>query len=247
MPKQSIRLAYDDMMAEFIGAEHGLSEASLDQLAPRMQEVHSAIWSRTGTGADYLGFLDLPWQEEALDAIQASADQLAESTDLHVVLGIGGSYLGARALFGALCHPYHNELPRARRNNRPRLYFEGNNVDGDALAALIDLLPKNRPESLAERWSINVISKSGGTLETAVAFRLMRQLAERQYGHDASRYIVATTDASRGQLFELAKAQGYHRFVVPDDVGGRYSVLTPVGLLPAAIAGIDIHALMAGA
>lgn len=243
-----LRIDYDDLMSEFIGGEHGLAENALDALAPQMAQVHTQIWERSGKGSDFLGFLDLPFQDEAaIDAIQACADEIAASSDLHVVLGIGGSYLGAKALISALCHPYHNELPRARRKNRPRVYFDGNNLDSDSLTALIDLLPQERPASLDETWTLNVISKSGGTLETAVAFRIMRQLAEKQYGEDAAKRIIATTDASKGQLHDLAVAQGYRRFVVPDDVGGRYSVLTPVGLLPAAVAGVDIREVLRGA
>jgi len=243
-----ITLDYNDLMADQIGAEQGLSSQALADLAPRLAEVHTQISQRTGPGSEFLGFLDLPFQPAAsLDAIQACADQIAESSDLHLVLGIGGSYLGARALFSALCHPYHNELPRERRQQRPRIYFEGNNMDSDALAGLLELLPPGRPQSLQERWSLNVISKSGGTLETAVAFRYLRQLAQAQYGHDASRYIVATTDASQGKLKQLAQREGYTSFVIPDDVGGRYSILTPVGLLPAAVAGVNIRELIAGA
>lgn len=243
-----IILDYNDLMAAQIGPDFGLKQADLEALLPALGEVHSQIQTRQGAGADFLGFLDLPWQDTAqVQAIQERADHLATQSDLHLVLGIGGSYLGARALFSALCHPYHNELPRSRRGGRPRLYFEGNNVDGDALAALQDLLPTESPQALAETWSLNVISKSGGTLETAVAFRHFRQLAKAQYGARAAEYIVATTDIAKGKLKALADQKGYPTFVIPDNVGGRYSILTPVGLLPAAVVGIDIQELLTGA
>lgn len=238
---------YNNMMASQIGDAYGLSEQQLQGLSPALEQVHTQIQQRNGAGSDFLGFLDLPAQQEQLDAIQACADQLAERSDQHVVLGIGGSYLGARALFEALCHPYHNQRSRSQRQGRPRLYFEGNNLDSDALCALLDVLPAQAPTELAETWSLNVISKSGGTLETAVAFRILRQLAEKHYGDQAADYIVATTDVAKGKLKALADTKGYPQFVIPDNVGGRYSVLTPVGLLPAAVVGIDIRQLMQGA
>lgn len=243
-----LTLDYNALMADQIGPEHGLTQADLEALLPQLETVHQQISSRSGAGKDFLGFLDLPFQDEAeLAAVQACADKLAAESDLHVVLGIGGSYLGARALFSALCHPYHNERSRSARGQRPRLYFEGNNMDSDALKGLLDLLPTNTPADLSERWSLNVISKSGGTLETAVSFRLLRQLAEAHYGPAANQKIVATTDASKGTLKALADREGYSSFEIPDNVGGRYSIFTPVGLLPAAVVGIDIQQLMQGA
>jgi glucose-6-phosphate isomerase len=237
---------YNRMMASAIGDEQGISEGALEQLAANFGPIHDAIHNRTGKGSDFLGFLDLPDQpQEALERVQETADRLAAAGDKHVVLGIGGSYLGAKALINALCHPYHNELSRAARKGRPRMYFEGNNLDSDALSGLIDLL--EQPSSVDNTWTLNVISKSGGTIETAAAFRILRKLAENHYGSNAAQHIVATTDASKGQLRKLADAEGYTTFVIPDDVGGRYSVLTPVGLLPAAIAGVDIFEVVRGA
>lgn len=242
-----ITFDYNAMMEDQIG-EYGLKASDLDALQSKMDQAHAHIQNRDGAGADFLGFLDLPQvSEETLNQIQTTADRIAQTSDKHVILGIGGSYLGARALFEALCHPYHNQLPREKRGNRPRIYFEGNNLDTDALQGLLDLLPEAKPSSLAETFSINVISKSGGTLETAAVFRLLRERAEQCYGEDASQHIVATTDASQGKLRKLADKKGYDTFVIPDDVGGRYSVLTPVGLLPAAVMGIDIKQLVQGA
>lgn len=238
---------YNAMMADQIG-EYGLQPEQLEALQSPLQQVHQQIQNRSGKGADFLGFLDLPQVSEAtLQEIQATADHIAHTSDMHVILGIGGSYLGARALFEALCHPYHNQLSREQRKGRPRIYFEGNNLDTDALQGLLDLLPTTQPTSLATTFSINVISKSGGTLETAAVFRLLRERAEQCYGEQASQHIVATTDASKGKLKALADKKGYKTFVIPDDVGGRYSVLTPVGLLPAAVMGINIQALVQGA
>ncbi len=238
---------YNAMMADQIG-EYGLKAEALDHLQDQMNAVHQQIQERSGEGSEFLGFLDLPEVSEAtLDSIQTTADRIASTSDKHVILGIGGSYLGARALFEALCHSYHNELPREKRGHRPRIYFEGNNLDTDALQGLMDLLPESKPSSLSDTFSINVISKSGGTLETAAVFRLLRERAEHCYGDDAAQHIVATTDASAGKLRKLADKKGYDTFVIPDDVGGRYSVLTPVGLLPAAVMGIDIKALVKGA
>lgn len=243
-----LKLNFNGMMADFIGPEQGISELDLEYLEHDFERIHEEIWQKKGKGSDYLGFLDLPFQSQAeLDAIQAVADDLAKQGDIHVVLGIGGSYLGAKALIQALCHPYHNELSRARRQGRPRIYFEGNNLDSDALQALLSLLPETKPTDFSEDWTLNVISKSGGTIETAVAFRILRAQMEKNYPTAAAQRIIATTDQTRGQLKALATQKGYGTFVIPDNVGGRYSVLTPVGLLPAAVAGIHIHEVVQGA
>lgn len=243
----ALQFDYNNMLAERIG-DNGVPLAHLERLEPQLQLVEHQMRTGNGAGADFLGFLTLPNQsEDTLNHIQQVADQLAAAGDRHVILGIGGSFLGAKALIQGLCHPYHNERTREERQGRPRIYFEGNNLDSDALQGLLDLLPQNAPTTLADKWTMNVISKSGGTIETAAVFRLLRQLAESHYGPDASRYIVATTDESKGQLKNLADQAGYQTFVIPDNVGGRYSVLTPVGLLPAAVAGVNIHKLVAGA
>jgi glucose-6-phosphate isomerase len=246
--RMAVRIDYNYMLDRMVGPERGLSQDALKALQSRVSEVHAQITNRTGKGADFLGFLDLPYQAESeLDRVQAVADRLAGMSDIHLVLGIGGSYLGSRAILEALFSPYRNELPREKRGGRPRLYFEGNNMDADGMNALLDLLPTERPTSPSQDVTVNVISKSGGTVETAVAFRVMRQRMAQIYGPDAASRIVATTDASKGTLKALANQEGYDTFVIPDNVGGRFSVLTPVGLLPAAIAGVDIKELVAGA
>lgn len=244
----AVRIDFNNMLAPVIGREEGLDPKEVFGLQERINEVDRQLRTKTGKGSDFLGWMELPYQgDELLDRIQATADKLANTSDIHVVLGIGGSYLGSRAVIEALLPTYRNETSREARQNRPRIYFEGNNMDPDALNALFDLMPKQKPVNLAETFSLNVISKSGGTVETAVAFRLFHQLAKQVYGQDYAKYIVATTDASKGKLRAIADAEGFESFVISDDVGGRYSVLTPVGLLPAAVAGVDIHGLVAGA
>ncbi|MEB3220748.1 MAG: glucose-6-phosphate isomerase [Candidatus Sericytochromatia bacterium] len=246
--EMAVRLEFNYMLDRLVGPEHGLTLDAVKGMAGPIAEVHAQIQRRDGAGKDFLGFLDLPEQDPALlDRVVATADRLAGAGDVHVVLGIGGSYLGARAILESLYSPYRNELSRAQRGGRPRIYFEGNNLDADAMHALLDRLP-GAPGDAAGDATLNVISKSGGTIETAIAFRVFRQWAERVYGKaEAARRIVATTDAEKGSLKALANQEGYETFVIPDNVGGRFSVLTPVGLLPAAIAGVDIHELVAGA
>ena len=204
------------------------------------------------------GFIEYPQRlldnDAELSRIENVAAELRDETDSVVVLGIGGSYMGARALFEGLCHPYHNELSRAERNNVPRIYFEGNNVDNDCSTGLLNLMQSRckDPVDAESRWSVVVISKSGGTMETALALRLFRDALESCYGADsdaARRYIVPVTGES-GKLRSLAQAKGYaddRTFAVPDGIGGRFSVFCPVGLLPAAVMGIDIRALLQGA
>ena len=187
-----------------------------------------------------------------LGRIIETARQLRSDVDRVVLLGIGGSYMGARALFEALCHPYHNELSREARNGVPRVSFEGNNVDNDALAALLGMLPNSPdcPRELTDRWATVVISKSGGTLETALAFRLFRQAIEGYYGagSDQLRRMIVPVTGEVGKLRSITEEQQYaSHFPIPDGIGGRFSIFTAVGLLPAAILGLDVKALLQGA
>ena len=208
------------------------------------------------------GFIELPRElldEHARDRsgsligkIGTVAAELRENIDRLLLLGIGGSYMGARALFEALCHPYHNELNRDERRGVPRLYFEGKDIDNDVLGGLLTLLRRqcDDPRDLEKRWGIVVISKSGGTLETAVAFRLFREALEEYYGPESaeSRRFVVPITGQRGKLRDLAVADRYPNvFPIPDDVGGRFSVFTAVGLFPAAMLGLDIEGLLTGA
>lgn len=183
-------------------------------------------------------------ESSELGKILSSASRIRERVDRVVVLGIGGSYMGARALMEACCHPYHNELSRGARGSRPRMYFEGNNVDNDATQGLIDLLR----DASGEEWAIVVISKSGGTLETAAAFRQFLHVMMDGCGKDRLGELVVPVTGKSGKLFELSRAIGCRDlFHVPDSVGGRFSILSPVGLLPASILGLDVVRLLEGA
>ena len=193
----------------------------------------------TGAGNDFTGWVDLPehYDRAEFARIQAAAKKIQASSKALVVIGIGGSYLGARAVIELLKSPNYNALPK----DTPDIYFAGNGISGEALSELLTLIGDRD-------FSVNVISKSGTTTEPAIAFRIFKELLEKKYGKDGARErIFATTDKARGALKTLAAQEGYETFVVPDDVGGRYSVLTAVGLLPIACAGIDIDRLMRGA
>ncbi|MFV2069949.1 MAG: glucose-6-phosphate isomerase, partial [Pirellulales bacterium] len=206
-------------------------------------------------------FFDLPerlleeFEQRGVDSevgrVLATARRIGEMADRVVLLGIGGSYMGARALMEACCHPYHNGLTRQARGGRPRLYFEGNNVDNDASQGLLDLLGRDQQATgTDDRWGLVVISKSGGTLETAVAFRQFLAALDRSCDGDARRLaeLVVPVTGPSGRLAKMADGIGCHdRFTIPDGVGGRFSVLTAVGLLPAALLGIDVVALLTGA
>lgn len=203
-----------------------------------------------------MGFFEMP--DRLLDAytqdpndselarILDSAKRIREQSDRVVVLGIGGSYMGAKALMDSCCQPYFNEWDRGQRGGRPRMYFEGNNIDNDATQALLELLRSDKDTE--HRWSIVVISKSGGTIETAVAFRQFLRALTNEYGAEAAKDLVVPVTGESGRLASLADELGCRdRFLVPDGVGGRFSVLSAVGLLPAAILGIDVVALLNGA
>ena len=192
-----------------------------------------------GTGGEFTGWVHLPrdYDRAEYDRIKAAAKKIQSDSQALVVIGIGGSYLGARGVIECLCSPIYN----LKKKDTPNIYFMGNGLSSEALTEVMELVKD-------VDFSVNVISKSGTTTEPAVAFRFFRDLLEQRYGKDeAARRIYATTDAHKGALKSLADANGYETFVVPDDIGGRYSVLTAVGLLPIAAAGIDIDALMAGA
>jgi glucose-6-phosphate isomerase len=251
-------IAPDDAPA--LVRETGLVAADLKWLAPRLaaarQELldNLALYAQGGPVPEELrpldaAFFDLPDRllnedRPTLDRIIATADRLAKLVDRVVVLGIGGSYMGARAMFEACCHPYHNELARKRRGGRPRIYFEGNNVDNDATQGLLDLVEGD------EDWALVVISKSGGTLETAVALRLFYDSLRKSCKGDDEKVrqrVVAIT-GEKGRLRELAETLRFSDvFPIPEGVGGRFSVLSAVGLLPAAIMGLDVVQLLEGA
>lgn len=205
----------------------------------QVKAAHTALHNGTGLGNDFIGWVDLPtnYDKEEFARIKKAAEKIKKDTDVFVVIGIGGSYLGARAAIEFLTSPNYNALAK----DTPQIYFTGNSISSSALADIMELCE-------GKDVSINMISKSGTTTEPAIAFRVFRDMLEKKYGKDgAKERIYCTTDKARGTLKELADKEGYETFVVPDDVGGRYSVLTAVGLLPIAVAGADIDALMAGA
>ena len=204
--------------------------------------ARQALAEKTGAGNDFLGWVDLPvnYDREEFARIKFAADRIRSDSDALVVIGIGGSYLGARAAIEFLGKNFANQLTKEQRGG-PEIYFAGNNISSTYLADLLKVLE-------GKDLSVNVISKSGTTTEPSIAFRVFKKLMEERYGREgAAERIYATTDKARGALKTLADAEGYETFVVPDDVGGRYSVLTAVGLLPIAVAGADLDALMAGA
>lgn len=216
---------------------------SKEQLMAYEKPVYNAyrkIYNKTGAGAEFLGWVDLPsaTADESIRRIQNHAAELREKSEVFVVIGIGGSYLGARAIIEA--HLHHFSMLKGERK-APHILYAGQNISEDYLADLIDVLDN-------KDYSMVVISKSGTTTEPAIAFRVLRAHIEKKYGlAEARKRIVAITDQSKGALRQLADSEGYQSYVVPDNVGGRYSVLTPVGLLPIAVAGIDIAAFVEGA
>lgn len=214
----------------------------IEFMEPFLKEAHSLLHDGDGPGNEFIGWLD--WTEsfdrQEYDRIKTVAADIRKKADVFIVVGIGGSYLGARAAFEALTHTFHNLLHKEARR-APQILFAGNNMSPKYMTDLMDTL-KDR------EIYINVISKSGTTTEPAIAFRILKAHLEERYGkEEAKNRIYATTDKSKGALKTLATNEGYETFVIPDDIGGRYSVLTPVGLLPLAVAGIDIDQLMEGA
>jgi glucose-6-phosphate isomerase len=204
--------------------------------------AHHSLHEQTGAGSDFLGWVDLPvdYDKEEFSRIQKSAEKIKSDSDVLLVIGIGGSYLGARAAIEMLNHSFYNALPKEKRST-PQVLFLGQNISSTYMRDLMDLLE-------GKDFSINVISKSGTTTEPAIAFRIFRKMLEEKYGvEEARKRIYATTDKSKGALKTLANDEGYETFVVPDDVGGRYSVLTAVGLLPIAVSGVEIEQMMKGA
>ncbi|MFK7694516.1 glucose-6-phosphate isomerase [Paenibacillus sp. HJGM_3] len=219
-----------------------VNQHEIDYFAEPVRLAHEQLHKGTGAGSDYLGWIDLPtnYDKEEFARIGQAAKRIQSNSEALVVIGIGGSYLGARAAVEMLSHSFYNMLSPDRRTT-PAIYFVGNNISSTYVTHLLQLLE-------GKDFSVNVISKSGTTTEPAIAFRIFREVLEKKYGKAGARErIYATTDRARGALKQLADAEGYETFVIPDDVGGRYSVLTAVGLLPIAAAGIDIEAMMKGA
>ncbi|ANB59506.1 glucose-6-phosphate isomerase [Anoxybacteroides amylolyticum] len=217
-------------------------EHELTYLRDAVKVAHHSLHEKTGAGNDFLGWMDLPiaYDREEFSRIQQAAEKIQQDSDVLLVIGIGGSYLGARAAIEMLHHSFYNALPKEKRRT-PQVIFVGNNISSTYMKDVMDLLE-------GKDFSINVISKSGTTTEPAIAFRIFRKLLEEKYGKEGARKrIYATTDRTRGALKTLATEEGYETFIIPDDVGGRYSVLTAVGLLPIAVSGANIEAMMKGA
>lgn len=280
LPDEFITYQYQSLMvpaveewnaAAELRAKHFLQPARLRALLPQLTQVRSQVAAERELQQVPpelqpldAGFIDLPQKTldqhrrkgdaSDLGRVMALAARLKAQADRVVVLGIGGSSLGARALFEALCHRYHNELLPQSRTGVPRIYFEGDNFDNDALQDLLELLQNTcvDPEMREERWGVVVVSKSGSTLETAAAYRAFRREAAEFYGarSERIRQLIVPITGATGKLRDLCKADGYTDediLTIPDNIGGRYSVFTPVGLLPAAIMGLDVRALLLGA
>lgn len=228
---------------DYTGAENFLNAHETELLASQIEAAGKQLENGTGAGNDYIGWLDLPvnYDKEEFARIKKSANRIKSDSEVLIVVGIGGSYLGAKAATEFLGHSFSNNLSKEERGGTPEIYFAGINISSTYLSHLLQIIGDRD-------FSINVISKSGTTTEPAISFRVLRKKLEEKYGKEGAKSrIYATTDKSRGALKKLADQEGYETFVVPDDVGGRYSVLTAVGLLPIAASGADIDALMQGA
>lgn len=227
---------------DFSLAKKFISEDEVASMESIVATAKDTLVNKSGAGNDFLGWIDLPvdYDKEEFVRIKKAAEKIQSDSDVLVVIGIGGSYLGARAAIEFLRHGFYNSVDRSVRKT-PEIYYAGNSISGTYLSQLI--------ETIGDRdFSVNIISKSGTTTEPAIAFRVFKELLEKKYGKEgAAKRIYATTDKEKGALKNLATEEGYESFVVPDDVGGRFSVLTAVGLLPIAVSGADLDRLMEGA
>ena len=231
-----IKLDVNPMFREFTG-EHAIPRAELDSMLPELKKAHAAV--EAGRGKGMQGWMDLPYnQDEILTAIENTAARVRKEFEAFVVLGIGGSALGPAAVQQALNHLHYNELPAEKRGG-PRLYIE-DNVDPERMAALLDVID-------LKKTCFNVITKSGGTAETMSQYLIITDALKTAVGDDYKRHIIITTSQTKGFLIKIAQREGYETFYIPDGVGGRFSELCPVGLIAAAVTGIDIRGLIAGA
>jgi len=231
-----------DIRIDLENAGEFYSASEYEEIRAKICAARDVLVSKEGEGNDFVGWVDLPedYDKEEFERILSAAEKIKSDSDVLLVIGIGGSYLGARAAIEFLRHSFYNMLKKEDRKT-PEIYFVGNNISGTYLSDLKDLLK-------GKDFSVNVISKSGTTTEPAIAFRIFKKMLEEKYGKaEAAKRIYATTDKAKGALKALADAEGYESFVVPDDIGGRFSVLTAVGLLPIAASGADITELMRGA
>jgi glucose-6-phosphate isomerase len=214
----------------------------LKSLENSVLDAHDMLHNKTGEGFDCLGWVDLPTDFDRLEfeKIKKSADKIKSDSDVFIIIGVGGSFLGARAAIEMLSHSFHNTLPKSKRK-APEIYFAGHNCSSAYISDLLEIIED-------KDVSLNVVSKSGTTTEPAIAFRLFKKFMEKKYGRvEASKRIYITTDKEKGSLISLAKEEGYETFVIPDDIGGRFSVLTAVGLLPIAVCGAEIDKVIEGA
>ncbi len=232
-----LKIDYNNMMADYVGAEQGLTVKDFNDNKKLVSNAFKTVMANRGTGM--MGWTELPYnQKEIVADIILTAKDIKKKFDNFVVLGIGGSALGPTAVFQALCHLRHNELPKAKRK-APKLYVE-DNVDPERMAALLDVID-------LDKTMFNVVTKSGATSETMAQYLIIMDLLKKKYGNKANEHIIATTSANKGNLIKIAKQEGLKTFYIPDGVGGRFSELCPVGLLPAAVVGIDIKEMLAGA
>ena len=233
---QTIRFDFNSMMAEYVG-EHGIPRAEMEKMAGAMRDAYAMVEANRGKGMQ--GWMTLPYdQDEVLSAIEKTAARVREEFDAFVVLGIGGSALGPAAVHQALRHLHYNELPKEKRGG-PRLYIE-DNIDPERMAALLDVID-------LDKTCFNVITKSGGTAETMSQYLIVLDQLKKAVGDDYRRHIIVTTSKEKGFLTKIARQEGYETFYIPDGVGGRFSELCPVGLIAAAVTGVDIRGLVAGA
>ena len=231
-----------DVIFDYSKAAAFIHEEEIAGIKAGVQAARETLVEKTGAGNDFLGWIDLPvdYDKEEFGRIKKAAEKIQKDSDVLLVIGIGGSYLGARAAIEFLSHSFYNNLPKEKRKT-PEIYFVGNSISSKYIHDLMDLVD-------GKDFSINIISKSGTTTEPAIAFRVFKEMLIEKYGkEEANKRIYATTDKAKGALKNLANQEGYESFVVPDDVGGRFSVLTAVGLLPIAVSGADIDKLMEGA
>ena len=230
-----------EVVFDYSKATGFISAEEMANFKKTVMAAKETLLSKEGAGNDYLGWIDLPvdYDKDEFARIKKAAEKIKSDSDVLLVIGIGGSYLGSRAAIEMCSHTFRNSLSKEKRN-APEVYFVGNSISSSYLADLIELIE-------GKDVSVNVISKSGTTTEPAIAFRIFKDILEKKYGkEEAAKRIYATTDAKRGALRQLADEQGYETFVIPDDIGGRFSVMSAVGLLPIAAAGLDIDEMMKG-
>ena len=232
----NIKLDYNYMMSDYIGEEQGISEKELKDLEPVYEKAFDDVVA--GRGKDMMGWTELAYnQDEVVADILDTAAKIRKNFDAFVVLGIGGSALGPIAVFQALCSLRHNELPKEKRN-APKFYVE-DNVDPERMESLFEILD-------LDKTMFNVVTKSGATSETMSQYLIINDVLTKKFGDKAKDHIIATTDTQKGNLIKIAQKEGYKTFYIPDGVGGRFSEICPVGLLPAAVLGIDIKAMLKG-